>query len=58
METAVISAMLVPIYQKHSLTFYRSVILIWCAFGGFLSGVVEVPMGYAIASMDNHFPTF
>jgi hypothetical protein len=58
METAVTSAILVPIYQKHSLAFLRSVILIWCAFGGFLSDVVEVSIGYDIASLDNQFPTF
>jgi len=58
METAVPSAVLIPIYQKHSLTFHRSVILIWCAFGSFLSGVFEVSMGYDTASLDNQYPTF
>jgi len=58
METAVTSALLVPIYQKHSLTFHRSVILIWCAFEDFLSSVFEVSMGYDTASLDNQFPTF
>jgi len=58
METAVTSAELVPIYQKYSLTFHRSVISVWCAFGGFPSGVVEVSMGYDTTSLDNQFPTF
>jgi hypothetical protein len=58
METAVTSAVLVPIYQKHSLIFHRSVILIWCAFGDFLSSVFEVSMGYDTESLDNEFPTF
>jgi len=58
METAVTPALLAPIYQKYSLTFHRSVISIWCAFGVFPSGVVEVSMGYDTASLDNQFPIF